>query len=103
MIVVIILCSRRRKKSKALNIDDKPSHIYSIIEHDYTDGDTLPQLRAKANPTSKLETVNALYVSSKVKSLDSLLRRHDKCRPDVIVTPNPSYAVGPSLLRVEKV
>ena len=59
------------------------------------------QLGAEVELKSKLETVNALYVSSKVKSLDSLLRCHDTSRSDVIgcdviITPNPSYAVGPN-------
>ena len=42
-------------------------------------------------PTSKLETVNALYMPFEIKSVDSSLK-HD----DVIITPNPSYAVGPN-------
>ena len=68
------------------------------LQYDHTDSDTT-QSRAEVELTSKLETVNALYISSKVKSLDSLLRCHDTSRTDmigcdVIITPNPSYAVG---------
>ena len=44
-----------------------------------------------------------MYISNKVKSLDSLLRCHDRCRTDVIgctcnviIIPNPSYAIGPN-------
>ena len=110
--MIMMLCSRRRKKYRRThNIDHKVKHIlnpqqhtYDISDqsqHDHTDSGTLAQVRAKVGPTSKLETVNALYISSKVKSLDSLLRRHDISRSnvigcDVIITPNPSYAVGPN-------
>ena len=42
-----------------------------------------------------------MYISSIVNFLDSLLRRCHTCRTDVIgcdviITPNPSYAVGPN-------
>ena len=107
---MVIFCNRRRKKSRAYEVDDKfkqplhvlnpQQHTHNISQHDHTDSGTL-QLRVKVGPTSKLEMVNALYISSKVKSLDSLLRRHDTSRSDVIgcdiiITPNPSYAVGPN-------
>ena len=116
MIVVIILCNRRRKRSRRThNIDHKvkqhlnapnpQQHTHDTSDqsqHDHTSTDSgILQLGAKVEPKSKLETVNALYISSKVKSLDSLLRRHDTSRSDVIgcdviITPNPSYAVGPN-------
>ena len=106
---MIILCSRRRKRSRRThNIDHKVNQPLnapdtsdqSQSQHDHTDRGTL-QLGAEVEPKSKLETVNALYISSKVKSLDSLLRCHDTSRSDVIgcdviITPNPSYAVGPN-------
>ena len=86
-----------------MNTPNPQQHTHDTSDqsqHDHTDSDTL-QLGAKVEPKSKLETVNALYISSKVKSLDSLLRRHDTSRSDVIgcdviITPNPSYAVGPN-------
>ena len=99
---MILLCSRRRKRSRRThNIDHKVNQPLnapdtsdqSQSQHDHTDSGTL-QLGAKVEPKSKLETVNALYISSKVKSLDSLLRCHDTSRSDVIgcdviITPNP--------------
>ena len=68
-----------------------------ITSCDHTDSNV--QLTGKHDPTSKLETVNALYIPTKVKSVDSLLRRIDRSRSDVIdcdvtITPNPSYAIG---------
>ena len=71
-------------------------------QHDHTDG-TAIQLGAKVKPKSKLETVNAMYISTEVRSLNSLIEHHDTItsRTDVIgcgviITPNPSYAVGPN-------
>ena len=112
---MIILCNRRRKKSRKahnieiidykgqqpLNTPNSQQHIHGTSDqsqHDHTDSGTL-QLGAKVEPKSKLETINALYIPTKVKSLDSLLRYHDTSRSDVIgcdviITPNPSYAVG---------
>ena len=99
------------KKSRAYDVDGKvklPLHVsnpqqltHGTSQHDHTDSGTLTQLGAEGGPTSKLETVNALYIFSKVKSLDSLLRHHDTSRSDVIgcdviITPIPSYAVGPN-------
>ena len=104
----------RRKKSRRIhntvNKVELSEHVPNLQQHthgtshqlqyDHTDSDTT-QSGAKVDHISKLETVNALYISSKVKSLDSLLRCHDTCRTDVIgcdviITPNPSYAVGPN-------
>ena len=105
-----MLCRRRKKSRGTHNIDHKvkqplnapnpQQHTRDTSQYDHTDSGTL-QLGAKVEPKSKLETVNTLYISSKVKSLDSLLRRHDTSRSDVIgcdviITPNPSYAVGPN-------
>ena len=106
----MMLC-RRRKRSRGIhNIDHKvkqplnapnpQQHTHDTSQYDHTDSGTL-QLGARVEPKYKLETVNSLYISSKVKSLDSLLRRHDTSRNDVIgcdviITPNPSYAVGPN-------
>ena len=90
VIVVIVLCSRRRKKSRAHCIDDKVKlslHVsnpqqcgHNTSEHNHTH-----------SGTSKLEMINALKISTKVTFVDSSLQ-HD----DVIITPNPSYAVGPN-------
>ena len=104
----------RRKKSRRIhntvNKVELSEHVPNLQQHthgtshqlqyDHTDSGT-SKSRAEVELTSKLETVNALYISSKVKSLDSLLRRHDTSRTDVIgcdviITPNPSYAVGPN-------
>ena len=72
-------------------------HVITVTSCDHTDSNV--QLTGKHDPTSKLETVNALYIPTKVKSIDSLLRRIDRSRSDVIdcdvtITPNPSYAIG---------
>ena len=104
----------RRKKSRRIHntvnkvelsehVPNPQQHTHGTshqLQYDHTDSGT-SQSGAEVNLTSKLETVNALYISSKVKSLDSLLRRHDTSRTDVIgcdviITPNPSYAVGPN-------
>ena len=109
VIVAIVLCSRRRKKSRAYSVDGKvkqplntnpQQHTHNTSDQSQHDHTKL-QLGAEVEPKSKLETINALYISSKVKSLDSLLRHHDTSRTDVIgcdviITPNPSYAVGPN-------
>ena len=104
IVMMMILCSsRRRKKSRrkhdigakikqSLHVPNPQQHTHDTshqLQHNYTDIATL-QLGVEVEPKSKLETVNnALYLSSKVKSLDSSLQ-HD----DVIITPNPSHAVG---------
>ena len=116
VIVVIMLCKRRRKKSRRthnidhkikqpLNTTDHQQHTHNISDqsqHDHTDSDIL-QLGVAVEPKSKLDTGNALYISSKAKSPDSLPQRHDTITSrtdvigcDVIITPNPSYAVGPN-------
>ena len=41
---------------------------------------------------SRVEAVNALYISTKVKSLDSLLQ-HNQVGHNVAIIPNPSYAI----------
>ena len=64
----------------------------------------LSQLAGTHDPTSRLETANAAYIPTKVKSIDSLLRRiDDGSRSGVIgsnvtIIPNPSYSVDPNLL-----
>ena len=68
----------------------------------------LSQLAGTHDPTSRLETANAAYIPTKVKSIDSLLRRiDDGSRSGVIgsnvtIIPNPSYSVDPNLLRSGK-
>ena len=112
VIMMMIVCSRRRKESRrSYNIDDNnvtvklSSHAPNTQQHtgntsgqshDHTDTDTLSQLGAKVDPTSRQETVNTLHIPTKVKSLDSLLQCHDVIGSDVIITPNPSYSVGPN-------
>ena len=43
-------------------------------------------------PMSRVEAVNALYISTEVKSLDSLLQRN-QVGHNVAIIPNPSYAI----------
>ena len=111
MIVVIILCNRRRKKSRrthnidhkvkqSLNPPNSQQHTHDTSDqsqYDYTNSGKL-QFGAEIEPKSKRETINRLYTPV---DIDSLLRRHDTSRSDVIgcdviITPNPSYAVGPN-------
>ena len=101
--IVIIVCRRRRK----YNIDDNNvqlSHLpqqhtdntsgqslyhvitihHVITSCDHTDSNVL--YTGKHDPTTKLETANALYIPTKVKSVDN--RGYD-----VTITPNPSYTI----------
>ena len=41
-----------------------------------------------------MEVFNALYIPTQVKSVDSCITIQHAC--DVIITPNPSYSVGPN-------
>ena len=101
IIIVVIVLYDKRKKSREYGVGNKvklqlhdsnpQQHAHSTLKHDHTDSGALSQLGAVVGPTSKLETVNALYMPFEVKSVDSSLQ-HD----DVIITPNPSYAVGPN-------
>ena len=88
---MIILCDKIRKKSKAHCIDDEVElslHVsnpqqcgHSTSEHNHTD-----------SGASKLEgMINSLKIPTRVKSVDSSLQH-----ADVIITPNPSYVVGPN-------
>ena len=93
-------CDIDYKVKQPLNTPNPQQHTHDTSDQSQHDSDTL-QLGAEVEPRSRLETINTLYVSTKVKSLDSLLRRHDTSRSDVIgcvfiITPNPSYAVGPN-------
>ena len=114
MITVVIIVLYRRKKSRRIhntvNKAELSEHVPNLQQDIYTcnisdqlqyDHTSTSQSGAEVEPKSKLETVNALYISSKVKSLDSLLRCYNKHGTDVIgcdviITPNPSYAVGPN-------
>ena len=101
MVVIVILCNRIRKKSRSRGVHEAKlsSHVPNPQQHSHT----ISQQNHTDSGTSKLETINAMYIPTKVKSLDSLLRRHDTSRTDMIsctcdvkITPNPSYAVGPN-------
>ena len=99
MVIIIIVCIRRRKESRrSYNMHDNnvtvklSSHApntqqhtsnTSSQSHDHIDTDTLSQLGAKVDPTSRQERVNALYIPTKLKSLDSLLQHHDVFESDV--------------------
>jgi len=101
-LVVIITLYRKKKPRRAYDIDDdditiKPNpqqYAHSTAgqsQCDNTDSDGLSQ-GAKVDPSSRLKIVNALYIPTKVKSLDSLLKHDHGC--DVIITPNPSYVTS---------
>ena len=112
MLVIIMV---RRRSRKAFNIDGKcttSSNLPNPQQHthntshqslqDHTDNNISSQL--EVHPTSRLETVNALYIPTNVKSIDSLLQKiDDRSRGcDVIITPNPSYAVDPNSLHTKQ-
>ena len=107
IVIVVIILYDKRKKSRAygvgskvklpLHVSNPQQHAHSTLKHDHTDSGALSQLGAVVGPTSKLETVNALYMPFEVKSVGSSLQ-HD----DVIITPNPSYAVGPNSSETRK-
>ena len=99
IITIVILCNRRRKKSRSRGVDEVKlsSHVLNPQQHSRTTS----QQNHTDSGTSKLETVNAMYIPTKVKSLDSLLQQHDASKTNVIgcdvkITLNPSYAVGPN-------
>ena len=86
MITVVIIVLYRRKKSRrihnTINKAELSEHVPNLQQHIYTcnisdqlqyDHTSTSQSGAKVEPKSKLETANALYISNKVKSLDSLL------------------------------
>ena len=101
IVIIVFMLYDKRKKSRAYGVGSKvklslhdsnpQQHAHNTLKHDHTDSGALSQLGAVVGPTSKLEIVNALYMPFEVKSVDSSLQ-HD----DVIITPNPSYAVGPN-------
>ena len=91
------MCNRRRKKSRSRCVHE--AKLSSHVPNPQQYSCTISQQNHTDSGTSKLETVNTLYIPTKVKSLDSLLQRHDASKTDVIgcdvkITPNPSYAVG---------
>ena len=117
MMLVIIMVKKTSRR--ALNIDSKcitSSNLPTPQQHnhntsrqslqDHTDNNISSHLGV--DPTSRLETVNALYIPTNVKSLDSLLQKiDDRSRSgvigrDVIITPNPSYAVDPNSLHTKQ-
>ena len=109
IIIIVLLCRRRKKSKKAHNIDDKyePSsnphqHTYNTSDqsqHDDTDNNASSQLGI--DPTSRLETVNELYIPTEVKSLEQ--HGHDRSGScDVIITSNSSYIVSPNSLQTKK-
>ena len=116
MLVVIILLCRKKKSRKTQNIVDKcvtSSNLPNPQQHtrntsgqsqyDHTDNNALSQLGV--DPTSRLETVNALYIPTEAKSLEQ--HGHDRSRSgvigcDIIITPNSSYIINPNSLQTEK-
>ena len=109
IVIVMIVCRRRKKSRRA---DDKNVQLSSADlpqQYPYNDSSqsdhviTLTELADRHDPT-RLETSNALYIPTKIKSLDSLLKRiDDRFGIGVTITPNPSYSqVGPSLLQSGK-
>ena len=104
LFVVVLFHWNRKKSRKAQNIDDKQQHTHNIaglhLSHCYHH---VLSRKPKAEPTSRLEAINGAYISTKVKSLGSLLRQHSHSRSvskgagnNVNITPNPSYVFTPN-------
>ena len=101
LVVVLFLCNRK-KSSKVCNFNKKKQHTHNIAglsQCDHHAKDMLSR-KPKIKPISRLEIINGVYVSTKVKSLDSLLQQHNHSRSvsntadcNVTITPNPSYNV----------
>ena len=122
ILVFVIILHRLRKNSRKVN--EKAATINPILQstnitsaniqwdiiqnnarqlqHDHSDSDVLSQgAQAECGAgSSRLETINGLYMSTKVKSLDSLLRmRNDysiSVFSEVTICPNPSYIAIPN-------
>lgn len=80
--------------------DDKDDTIHREISSG-VDTNTITLAGAKVGHASRLETVNGLYIPTKVKSRGSLLRKHgnDTSRTavtgsNIVCAPNPSYNCG---------
>ena len=120
LIIIIMIVMVKKKSRRAFNTDGKcttssnfpnpQQHTHntsaqSLHVQDHTGINISSQL--EVNPTSRLETVNALYIPTNVKSIDSLLQQiDDRSRSgmigcDVIITPNPSYTVDPNSLKTK--
>ena len=103
IIVIMLLCRGRKKSMKVINIVEKHNPPHNTSQDDHTDNNESSQLRVDL--TSRLETVNALYIPTNVKRPEQ--HGHDRCRGDmigrdVIITPNPSYIASPMSLQTEK-
>ena len=109
----------RKKSRRAINIDGKcitSSNLPNPQQHsNNTSGQSLQDhidnnisSQSGVDPTSRLESINALYIPTNVKSIDSLLQQiDDRSRSgvigcDVIITPNPSYTVYPNSLQTKQ-
>ena len=109
--VMVVVCRRRKIRACSTHgraIPQLPTHNSSVqSQHDRTNRDMSSQLRGQINPTSRIEAVNALYILTTVKSLGSILQQHHVASRidhvmngcDVIITPNPSYAINPNSLQ----
>lgn len=106
LIITVLLCVivlfhwNRNKSRKACNLDVQQQNAHTIIDLSQSDHHTkdVPSRKPNVEPTSQLETTNGAYISTKAKSLDSLLRQHNHNRSvsnaadcNVTITPNPSY------------
>ena len=122
ILVFVITLHRLRKNSRKVN--EKAATINPILQstnitstniqwdtiqnnarqlqHDHSNSDVLSQgAQAECGAgSSRLVTINGLYISTKVKSLDSLLRmRNDhsiSVFSEVTICPNPSYIAIPN-------
>ena len=109
IIVIVVMCRRRKISRRSCSIHDRaippmPTHSTSVQSQlNHTDCNLTSQLRHQINPTSRVEVVNVLYASTTVKS-PIQLQGHDASRTDVndcnvIITPNPLYAVSSNSLQ----
>ena len=100
LFVAVLFYWKRKKSRKACNVQQHTHDIAGLSHCHHHAKDALSR-KPKVEPISRLETTNGVYISSKVKSLDSLLRQHDHnssvpntADDNVIITPNPSYGVN---------
>ena len=108
IIVIVVMCRRRMKSRRTCSINDRAIHQLSVLntsvqsQHNYTNCNLSSQLRHQIYPTPRLEVVNALCIPTWLNSTACRTMMHlelmwNGC--DVIITPNPSYAINPNSLQ----
>ena len=111
LFVVVLFHWTRKKSRKACSIDDKQQYTHFTAGLSQCDHHAQVVLSRRLNvePISRLETINGAYISTKVKSLDSLLQQHGHSRStsdaagcNVANTSNPSHDFGSNSPQADK-